>query len=243
MTKALIIVTNGEARGEKRNSALLKLTASLQNHEDLRQKDIDKVSCCVLSGKPTVSAALQQAAKTADHILIYPLFMSEGYFLKTALPSQIASSDISTPITMLPSLSSDPALPPLLYQKALETLRTTQWQIEETRLLIVGHGSSKNPASAQATRRQARNLITSSQFLGIETAFLEEEPFIEELLGHTKQLPTIIIGYFTGQGLHGKNDIEQAIETTGANAVYADSIGSAPEIKHIILAAVLSNKT
>ncbi len=238
MSTALIIVSNGEARGVQRNTALLALAAALQNQPLLKENTITFVNCGVLSGAPSVADALQQATeKNIDHILIYPLFMSEGYFSNTVLPKQIAESGISVPITTLPLLGSDPALPDLLYRKAVTTLPKS-WPIEKTRLLIVGHGSTKNPASAQATHNQAQSLINASQFLKIETAFLEETPFINDLLHRSKDLPTIIIGYFTGQGLHGKNDIEQAIQSTSATAIYAGSIGAMPEIKSLIQTAI-----
>ncbi len=239
MTTALIIMTNGEARGNPPNSALHRLVTALKSNDILQKKGITSIHCGVLSGEPSIANALKRAQGDAiDQILIYPLFMSKGYFFKTALPAQLAQSAINIPFTLLPPLCEDGNLPDVIYQHAIQTLQETNWAITETRLLIVGHGSTKNSASAQATFQQAQSLVSKSQFLGIETAFLEEEPIIGDLLQHTKELQTIIVGYFTGQGLHGKDDIAKAIQQSGAKAVYAGSVGAMPEIKNLILAAL-----
>ncbi len=236
-------MTNGEARGQNRNAALHSLVSSLSTSDALTQYGITSVRCGVLSGEPSVESALRDAedASQIDEILIYPLFMSEGYFFKTALPNQIEAAALKLPITTLSPLGKDTGLPALIYQKSLKTLAKTDWEFSATRLLIVGHGSTKSPSSGIATCNQVQSLQKISSYACVESCFLEEEPFLTKRLEQTKQQPTIIVGYFTGSGLHGKNDIEQAIEQTQANAMYTGSIGSAPEIKELIIKTIAAS--
>jgi sirohydrochlorin ferrochelatase len=104
-------------------------------------------------------------------------------------------------------------------------------------LLIVGHGSKFGPASAQATRDAADRIARAGGFESVATAFLEEEPFLDGAL-ETKGAPTIVIGFFFGDGMHAGEDIPAAIRETGADAVYAGPVGRSARISELIAAAI-----
>lgn len=235
MAKTLIIVTHGETRGAVRNRALKRLTKIVKNDSRLGALNVQNVFCAVLNGEPALKDVLEQVQQTKTKIVIYPLFMSTGYFVKTAMPKVINEVIPQGHVTILPTLSEDPGLPKLIYQKILETLSTTYWGSAQTRLMLVGHGSTKSPVSAQSTKMQAEKIKSFSRFASLETTFLEEAPFFEERLIQTANTPTIIAGYFTGSGLHGNNDVYAALEKTKAKAVYTGPIGSSPQISDLII--------
>ncbi len=108
-----------------------------------------------------------------------------------------------------------------------------------SRLLIVGHGSKLGPASATATRKVATRVALARRFASVTTAFLEEEPFLDDAL-RASSLPTIVAGFFFGEGLHGSDDVQETIAETGANAVYAGVIGNSPAIAPLIAAALMA---
>jgi sirohydrochlorin ferrochelatase len=74
----------------------------------------------------------------------------------------------------------------------------------------------------------------------VTTAFLEEEPFLEDAL-RASPAPTIVAGFFFGDGMHAGDDVPEAIEETGANAIYTGPIGNSPAIAPLIAAALSAN--
>jgi sirohydrochlorin ferrochelatase len=109
----------------------------------------------------------------------------------------------------------------------------------QTRLLIAGHGSKLGPASATATRKAAARVAIARRFAIVATAFLEEEPFVEDAL-RGNPTPTVIAGFFFGDGLHAGDDIPEIIAEAGAHAVYTGAIGNNPAVAPLIAAALLS---
>jgi sirohydrochlorin ferrochelatase len=106
------------------------------------------------------------------------------------------------------------------------------------RLLIVGHGSKIGPASAEATRVVANAIEQTGGFGRVETAFLEEPEFLEDALRRDSASPTIVSGFFSGDGLHAAEDVPEAIAETGAVAIYAGSIGKSAQVTGMIRTAI-----
>ncbi len=124
-------------------------------------------------------------------------------------------------------------MPALIHAEALAAARTARDRRIGSRLLLVGHGSELGPASANATRAAAERIAGLGGFAEVVTAFLEEPPFLDEQLAGDA-LPTIVAGFFSGDGLHAGEDVPQAIRETGANAIYAGPIGGSPAIPGLI---------
>ena len=80
-------------------------------------------------------------------------------------------------------------------------------------------------------------MAAASPFKAIDVAFLEEEPFVEPVLAVTKA-PTVVAGFFFGDGLHAGEDVPAAIRETGAQAIYAGSIGASRRIPELIAGAI-----
>jgi sirohydrochlorin ferrochelatase len=102
----------------------------------------------------------------------------------------------------------------------------------------VGHGSKIGPASADATRKVAAQIAQHNHFQSVECAFLEEAEFLADALTRSERTPTVVLGFFAGDGLHSAEDVPETISETGSKAVYAGSIGKAPEVRELILQAV-----
>ncbi len=108
--------------------------------------------------------------------------------------------------------------------------------------MVVGHGSKFGPASARATRDAAVAIARAGVFASVSTAFLEEPPFLKTELGRL-QTPTVVAGFFFGDGMHAGEDVPAAIEETGAHAVYAGPIGQSPGIPSLIASSLLAAST
>lgn len=234
---SVILVGHGDrGANPSRNEALAKHAQALTAEEQFHH-----VTHGVLKGTPSLETALLQALRTKPAALvIYPFFMAEGYFVKSVLPERIADVDIGCPILICPPLGLNPRLPILIAQAACDASQQANIVTETARLLVVGHGSKIGPASAQSTRyvADAVRLSKIAPFAEIDVAFLEEEPFLEAQLTHS-QRPTLVSGFFNGDGLHAGEDVPNAIAATNASAIYAGPIGQHDEISDLIKTSIL----
>jgi sirohydrochlorin ferrochelatase len=80
-------------------------------------------------------------------------------------------------------------------------------------------------------------------FARIETAFREEPEFLEDALRRDAATPTIVSGYFSGDGLHAAEDVPEAIVETGAAAIYAGPIGRSDRVSEMVRTAISSAMT
>jgi sirohydrochlorin ferrochelatase len=230
----VVLAAHGERGGARANCALLSHAAALS-----RSGRYAAVAAGVLNGEPSLEAALEAVRRAAaDDLIVYPVFMSDGYFVRRVLAPRIAVVAGPSARTLAP-LGLDPSLPPLMMREALAAAARAAFDAGSARLLVVGHGSSSRPngASARATRRAAQLLAVSRTFADISVAFLEEPPFLTDRLADGSR-PTVVLGFFSGEGLHALEDVPAAIAEVSANAVYTGPIGALPEIADIIGRAV-----
>jgi sirohydrochlorin ferrochelatase len=229
----VVLAAHGERGGSRQNAALLSLADALSRSGRYRA-----VAAGVLNGDPGLEQALEAArCAAAAKVLVYPVFMSDGYFVRQVLAQRIAAAGL--PARRLAPLGLDPGLIPLMLRQALDAAQTAAFDAGAATLLVAGHGSKSRPggASARATRQAAQHLAAVSPFADIAVAFLEEPPFLAEALAGSS-CPTIVLGFFSGEGLHAIEDVPAAIDKLGARAVYTGPIGSLPEVADIIASAI-----
>ena len=229
---SLILVAHGDRGADKSNRWLL-------DHRDaLRARNMfASVEAGVLNGDPAFETALSAGVDAIpDRVFIYPLCMSDGYFVRKILRERLTAANCPIRATILPPLGLHPELPDLLLEQALAATDTGEHGSGPTRLLLVGHGSKYGPASARATEQMAAALRTAACFATVDTAFLEERPFLEDALACMAQ-PTIVSGFFSGAGMHAAADVPNAIAKAGTPATYAGSIGLHKGIPDLILSA------
>lgn len=232
---AAILVAHGDRGGPAPNAALRAQAEAVHALTGLAV-----VATGVLKGEPTLEAAIAQAAVSgATRIVVYPLFMAEGYFMRKVRERVAAASVIPTPSILAP-LGLDPALSDILVDEAASIASREGIEPLSSRLLIVGHGSKLGPASANATRKAAARAALARRFARVATAFLEEEPFLDDMLT-ASTAPTVVAGFFFGEGMHAAEDVPDAIAETGANAIYTGAIGNSPAVAPLIAAALTAS--
>lgn len=230
---AAVLVSHGDRGGSSPNAAL---AAQAQAVHAL--SGIDVVATGVLKGAPTLEQALAEAAAAQPaRIAVYPLFMADGYFMRK-VRERVSEARVTPEPLILPPLGLDPDLPDILLSESLSAAAEAGIDPETSRLLVVGHGSKLGPASASATRKAAARVALARRFAQVATAFLEEDPFLEDALRITASAPTVVAGFFFGDGMHAGEDVPDAIVETGANAVYTGPIGNSPAVAPLIAAAL-----
>jgi sirohydrochlorin cobaltochelatase len=112
-----------------------------------------QVRACCLKGRPRPAQAI--ARMDPRQIIVFPLFMAEGYATATLLPQELARIGPGAErITLCRPLGSHPGLADLMVRMARRTCRERGWPVGETALVVMGHGTAR--AAGWATARRAR---------------------------------------------------------------------------------------
>lgn len=234
---AVVLASHGDRGGGFSNAALLAHCAALR-----ASSCFALVTAGVLKGEPSLDDALAEAARaTAARVVVYPVFMADGFFVKTRLAERVAAAGLPQPWEILPPLGIDPDLPKIVLRHAEKAALMADFAPAASTLLLVGHGSKFGPASADATRAAAATIAQVNVFAEVATAFLEEPPSIEDAL-HAVPPPVVVSGFFSGDGMHAADDVPDAIARSGCTAVYAGSVGNDSAISALIQRRLIASR-
>ncbi|WP_415237354.1 CbiX/SirB N-terminal domain-containing protein [Sneathiella sp.] len=150
---------------------------------------------------------------------IVPFFMSDGYFSGPRIRQLFGMRHnqmqderglvmLCPPVGMLPQMSD------LLLKVAREVCEKHSIQEAQADIVIAAHGSSKSPASRQATLLHADALRHTDRFADVREVFLEEEPFVSDWAQKRSEPSrlTIVLGLFAAEGPHSMEDVPKALK-------------------------------
>jgi sirohydrochlorin ferrochelatase len=231
----LLLVAHGERRDGAGNEGVARLALDLA-----RRGVAAEVGVGFIKGTPSVAETLSGFAM--DDVVVYPLFLADGYFTRRRLPQLIAggheASAVRPRVRVLPPLGIDPVLVDLVAEKARQTAAAAHMSAEVVTLVLLAHGTPRDPASRQAAELMARRLAARGLFCGVCSAFLEEPPSLAQVLDGIPG-PVVVVGLFAGEGLHGGDDAPQLVRQAGrAEVVFAGNVGAFAGIADVIAAAV-----
>ncbi len=178
--------------------------------------------------------ALDRALEGCDaQPLIYPLFMTDGWFTQTLLPKRVGARAAR----ILPPLGADPALAGLARDLLRETLDAQDWKAADTCLIIAAHGSGRSENSARATRTFADALGNLMTFGDVRLGFIEEPPYLGDVVFDTGA-KTICLPFFAASGGHVTDDIPEALDLADFPGPRLAPIGTHPGVPALIAAAL-----
>jgi sirohydrochlorin cobaltochelatase len=202
----LLLAAHGERRIYADNAGVAQLARSLADKGVAAE-----IGFGFIKGSPTVDEAI--AALLSRDVVVYPLFLSDGYFTRVALPRLVEEAmrrDKGRAIRILPPLGLEPALADVI---ADETVAAAHYRANlpaETSIVLLAHGSEKDQASRVATERLADRVRQRQGFCDTRTAFLEEAPSLADAIEGMNG-PIIIVGLFAGEGMHGADDARRLV--------------------------------
>lgn len=229
---ALLIAAHGERGEGATNDGVKAIAQSVSAH-----RLVAEVGVGFINGTPDIGEAF--AGLTAPRIIVYPLFASSGYFTRDRLVQLLdeANSE-SRNVEVLPPLGLDPGLPDLVLDRASQVARENGFAPEATSVILLAHGSRRNSASREATEQVARAIEGRAAFRSVGIALLEERPFLAEAMAPVLG-PAVVVGMFSGEGMHGASDAPRLIaELNRKDVVYAGVIGNVSGIENLIARAV-----
>jgi sirohydrochlorin ferrochelatase len=229
---ALLLAAHGERRPGADNDGVLRIARALAG-----RALVSEVAVGFINGVPSIADAM--ASLKARRIIVYPLFASTGYFTRDRLVQLIDAADSEgRDVRILPPLGLDPGLPHLVAALVKRTAREHGFAARRCSVIFLAHGSRRNPASREATQQIARDVENSAVFHEVRTAFLEERPFLGETAADVRG-PAIVVGLFSGEGMHGARDAPRLIAELGrGNIVFAGVIGGASGIDDLVARSV-----
>lgn len=228
----MLIAAHGERTPEANNASALRIARAVSAH-----KLVSEVAVGFINGAPDIRQAF--AALTATRVMVYPLFASSGYFTRDRLVQLLDEANSAGRfVEVLPPLGLDPGLPDLVLDRATGVAREKGFAPGESSMILLAHGSRRNSASREATELVAREIGHRAVFRSVGIALLEERPFLADAAALV-QGPAIVVGLFSGEGLHGARDAPRLIAELGRNDVaYAGAIGSVAGIEDLVARSV-----
>ncbi len=229
---AALIVAHGERTPGAGNENAWRIARSLSD-----RGLVAEVAVGFVGGEPTVAQAF--AMLRADKIIVYPLFASSGYFTRDRLVHLLDEANREgREVNVLPPLGLDPGLPELVIAHARRIVGGNGFAPEASAILLLAHGSRRNSASREATVLVAREIESLAAFRDVQVAFLEEHPFLGDAANLVRG-PAVVVGLFSGEGLHGAKDAPRLVAELGRNdIVYAGVIGSAAGVEGLVARAI-----
>lgn len=197
----------------------------------------------VASATLAAPGALAQVLNEAGpQPIIYPMFMTQGWFTGEALLERLRGKQAQ----VLPPFGTDPGLPDMAGELLRGVLNDRGWRAEETRLFVAAHGSGRSANSARDTHEFASALAQLIKFADMRVGFVEEPPYLTDVafdLGDK----AICLPFFAANGGHVIDDIPEALDLAGFTGARLDPIGcaagSAAFVARALQAAVTARVT
>jgi sirohydrochlorin ferrochelatase len=164
-------------------------------------------------------------------MVVYPLFMADGWFTQTHLPDRLAAAGAGA-VTQLAPFGLDPAV-----QELTVDLARTAAEQGATELLLAAHGSFRSPAPAAVARAMAAKISAETGLAQVETGFIDQSPRIAEVargLGPS----AVCLPFFAARGGHVIDDLPQALAQAGFAGALLDPVGLDPRVPGLIAAAL-----
>ena len=166
-------------------------------------------------------------------LLVYPLFMSGGWFSTTELPRRLACAGADDALVM-PAFGLDPAVHQLCLTRACTA--AAAHPPDSVTLVLAAHGSPTDPRPAAATRAAAAVLETSGVFREVRCGFVDEAPYLADVA--RVEAPAVCLPFFAGRAGHVETDLPEAMARADFPGPMLDPIGVDAEVPAIIAAAL-----
>lgn len=218
---ALIISHGQPSSPEPAEDALASYVARVQAH----LPDV-KLGCATLAAPGRVQDVL---TKTKPGASVYPLFMSDGWFVRTCLAGRLRDAQVE----LMAPFGLDPGLPAL----AASGLRREGWT-KDTPLFLVAHGSgSGRPAPERATRDFTQKLDAALGGTPIKIGFLEQQPSIpEEAKGF--EADSLCLPFFAMEGDHVRCDVHAELNEGGFKGRVLPVVSQLPGVDALVARAI-----
>lgn len=240
--------------------------------EELRQRNIfADVREAFWKQEPRLSGVLDNIS--TPRAFLVPLFISEGHFSEDVIPTALGFCAAgqnnwsrllrrgNQRLYYCKPVGTHQRMTEVLLARAHEAVKESPLpvapKLEETTLIIAGHGTEQNENSRKAIDQQVERIRALNMYAAVQAVFLEEEPRIARWHEFVQTRNAVVVPFFISDGLHTEEDIpvllgepqrvvRQRLETykppwknptrkQGKLVWYSRSVGTASEMAEVIL--------
>lgn len=196
---------------------------------------------CCLKGRPALASVIDHM--DSPEIYLVPLLMAEGYSAGRLLNGALQEvPNGARRIILCRPVGANPRMAEVLSVTARRCCRARRWALEETTVVVMGHGTTRCASSGGTVLGHAAALARQSDFAAVAPAFLDQSPSLERVFAGITTAHTVVVGLFADRGAHGENDVPRLLVKAGYSAAYAGPVGIAPELSNLILDQVLAGR-
>jgi sirohydrochlorin cobaltochelatase len=226
----LVLVAHGTAEGG--NAALNSHVSALA-----QRRVFAEVAGAALTGGPDPDEVLARIKAPVTYVV--PFFMTDGTAVRDILYRRLRLEGTVTErdgrrIVLSAPVGLNAGLADLIVHRAQTLAGDHAIGPETATLVLVGHGSTRNPASRRTTEAHAARARQSGVFAAVATAFLDEAPTLAQVLAALDG-PALAVGLFTEDGLHASQDVPPILAARTPEVPYLGAIGPDPGMADLIL--------
>ncbi|PZR00392.1 MAG: cobalamin biosynthesis protein CbiX [Cereibacter sphaeroides] len=190
----------------------------------------------VRSATLATDGALAVAVSGAERVVVYPLFMADGWFTETHLPSRLIAAGADEVCRLAP-FGLDPAVQDLTLALAAEAAARIGLPPHRASVLLAAHGSFRSDAPAAVARAMAARIAAEGGFAKVEPAFIEQTPRIADV-ARGFGAATICLPFFAARGGHVTEDLPAALAEAGFAGQLVDPVGLDHRVPGLIAATL-----
>jgi sirohydrochlorin ferrochelatase len=190
----------------------------------------------LLPGWQVTSATLADpnalaAAITGSHGVVYPMFMSGGWFTATHLPERLAALSAASWHILAP-FGLDPAVQSLTADIAAEATRDHS----TPQVLLAAHGSFRSPAPSEVAYAMVRQLHEAG-IAKAQAGFIDQSPRIADV-ARSFGPNAVCLPFFAAKRGHVIDDLPQALAEAGFMGRLLPPVGLDPRVPNLIARAL-----
>jgi sirohydrochlorin ferrochelatase len=216
MTRYALIVAHGQPSDPRPAGAALEaLSARVQ---------------ALMPGWAVAAATLAEPGAIARAVeghaggLVFPMFMTGGWFTRVQIPAKLAEAGASG-WQVLEPFGCDPAVHDLCVTQAREA--------GGTEVILAAHGSFKSSVPSDIATHVARRIATEAA-VPCAAGFIDQEPQLASLTGRGG----VCLPFFAAEGGHVSDDIPRALAEAGFTGRILPPVGLDARVPGIIAAAI-----
>ena len=240
-TEALVLVGHGSQRHPDSSAPLFA------HAERIRERGIfEEVHTAFWKEEPALWDV--RHVVEADVAYVVPALTSEGYFADEVFPRELGVGYRES--------GSSPWQPELRYAEPVGTHESmtdvladrVEGAIEgpasEVGVAVVGHGTERNANSAAATERHAAALSERDEYAEVTALFLDEAPFVADVIDHLDADELVVVPFFVADGYHASRDVPDAMghpgigqtaTVSGRTVHYTGAVGTEPSLADVLI--------
>ncbi len=230
---SVLIVAHGSPSAPDGPEAAVKALAA----ETARWLPGWRVSGATLAANSALETALDEIS--SEHVLIYPFFMSDGWFVRTELPRRLTQS-WKRSFEILAPFGHSSGIPALCEAAVKKAAKSSGVSARDTAVLVAAHGSRSAPQQRRLVERTARVLAASEAFREVRVGFLEELPSVGEVARLSRS--GICLPLFAGRAGHVEIDLPRELAAASWSGTLLAPLGTWPEISDLIATSLLQTR-